>query len=595
MTEKINNLKQYINESFLLTLTNKGIYNRSVKDLDNIINNNPEKIKIEEADNKIKVIIDSSDEKIEVMLDDEDIKSSKCSCPSKTICKHIIMSLLYIEHLDTENKNNDDAVINNAIENNNDTTENNTETQETNDDIKNNTFDEVKNITYDEIKKLSTKKNFEYALDRFHEDIETEIKEDAMLEIIIPEENIKIYFPKKDSIKKAVCSCKDSSLCSHKIMAILKYKEMYDALEEIKEEDKEIDENILKFSKLFVENIFEKGFYSCSEKDFDIAEQISIKLQVKNMPEIGKMFRSIAESIDSMLNKHASFNKLFAFATLSRLYNTIKVIEKAKLENDNRTVKLLTGEIRSKYINRSNGEFLGLGAYPWISSTGYLGVSAYLYNINAKKVSFFSYVIPTFYDNAKISYEDVRSNYRKKTHFENNISIEEVSKYKMKFLNYKVNNEERISSSKKTSVILNDRIDYTLLEELRIKKSNEELFAESYDDIRNIEFKYDYFNKNDRIKIIIAKFQRIENVEFNKIEQILYFDIVNEIGEDEEERLTLNVRYNAIHSNGIKYIMNYKNSTVDKDRFMLLEKSKYYIRPISIINVNAVINIFFED
>ncbi|KLI14457.1 SWIM zinc finger domain-containing protein [Brachyspira hyodysenteriae] len=582
MTEKINNLKQYINENFLLTLTNKGIYNRSVKDIDNIINNSPEKIHIEEAEDKIKVTIDTG-EKIEVILNDEDLKSSKCSCPSKDICKHIIMSLLYIEHLDTENKEN---------ESNTDTAENNTEIE-----IKeeNNTFDEVKNISYDEIKKLSTKKNFEYALDRLDDNIEADIEEKAMLEINIPEENVIIYFPKKDSIKKAVCSCKDSSLCAHKIIAILKYKQMYNSLEEIKEDDKEIDENILKFSKEFIENIFEKGLYSCSEKDFDIAEQLSVKLQVKEMPELAKMFRSISESIDSMINKHASFNKLFTFAILSRLYNTIKVIEKAKQDNDNKTVKLLTGEIRSKYINRKSAELVGLGSYPWISSTGYLGASAYLYNLNTKKLSFFSYVIPTFYDNSKISYDDVRSNYRKKIHFENNISIEEISKYKLKFINYKVNNEERISSSKFTSVILNDRMDYKLLEEIKNSKNNEELFAENYDDIKNIDFKYDYFNKNDRSKIIIAKFQIIENQEFNKIEQILYFDIVNNYEEDDEERLTLNVKYTSIHSNGIKYIMNYKNSNIDKDRFIVLEKTKYYIRPISIINANAVINIFFDN
>ncbi|TVL63396.1 SWIM zinc finger family protein [Brachyspira hyodysenteriae] len=582
MTEKINNLKQYINENFLLTLTNKGIYNRSVKDIDNIINNSPEKIHIEEAEDKIKVTIDTG-EKIEVILNDEDLKSSKCSCPSKDICKHIIMSLLYIEHLDTENKEN---------ESNTDTAENNTEIE-----IKeeNNTFDEVKNISYDEIKKLSTKKNFEYALDRLDDNIEADIEEKAMLEINIPEENVIIYFPKKDSIKKAVCSCKDSSLCAHKIIAILKYKQMYNSLEEIKEDDKEIDENILKFSKEFIENIFEKGLYSCSEKDFDIAEQLSVKLQVKEMPELAKMFRSISESIDSMINKHASFNKLFTFAILSRLYNTIKVIEKAKQDNDNKTVKLLTGEIRSKYINRKSAELVGLGSYPWISSTGYLGASAYLYNLNTKKLSFFSYVIPTFYDNSKISYDDVRSNYRKKIHFENNISIEEISKYKLKFINYKVNNEERISSSKFTSVILNDRMDYKLLEEIKNSKNNEELFAENYDDIKNIDFKYDYFNKNDRSKIIIAKFQIIENQEFNKIEQILYFDIVNNYEEDDEERLTLDVKYTSIHSNGIKYIMNYKNSNIDKDRFIVLEKTKYYIRPISIINANAVINIFFDN
>lgn len=581
MTEKINNLKQYINENFLLTLTNKGIYNRSVKDIDNIINNTPEKIKLEEFEGKIKVTIDSSDS-IEVILNDGDIKASECTCPSKDICKHIIMSLLYIKNI--ESSVSDEKDLNNEVENQ----ENGKE------EIFHNVFDEVKNITFDEIKKLSTKRNFEYAFDRFYEGIEVSIKEDAMLEINIPEEEIKIYFPKKDSIQKSICSCKDSSLCLHKIIAILEYKKMYGTLEEIIEDDKEIDENILKFSKEFIENIFEKGFYSCSEKDFDIAEQLSIKLQIKNMPEIAKMFRSIADSVDAMLNKKASFNKLFSFAIISRLYNTIKYIEKSKIENDNKMLKLLGGEIRSKYINRQNGELLGIGAYPWISSTGYLGVSSYLYNLNTKRLSFFSYVIPTFYDNAKTSYEDVRSNYRKKIHFENNISIEEISKYKIKFINYKVNSYERISSSKYTSVILNDRVTYQLLEQMKYSKNNEELFAKSYDDIINIDFKYDYFNKNKRTKVIIAKFQKIENINFNKIEQILYFDIVDNYKESNEERLTLNIKYTSIHSNGIQYIIDYKNSDIDKDRFIVIEKTKYYIRPISIINVNAVINIFFD-
>lgn len=584
MTEKINNLKQYINENFLLTLTSKGIYNRSVKDMDAIINNNPNQVSIEELDNKIKVIFDMSGEKIEVVLNDENIKLSKCTCPSKDICKHIIMALLYIEYIDNADTVNDNEKKEEI--------ENNFNENEAAEKENNNSFDELKNISFDNIKKLSTKKNFEYALDRFYDGVEVNIKEDVMLQIYIVEDDISIYFPKKDSIKNSVCSCRDSSLCSHKIIAILKYKEMYDTLEEIKEEDKEIDENILKFSKKFTESIFEKGLYSCSEKDFDTAEQLSIKLQIKIMPELSKMFRSIADGIDSMLNKKASFNKLFCFATLSRLYNTINLIEKAKKENDNRTVKLLTGEIRSKYIERRNGDFLGLGAYPWITSTGYLGVSAYLYNLNSKNVSFFSYMIPTFYDDAKISYEDVRSNYRKKMHFENNLSIEEVSKYKLKFVSYKINSEERISSSQSTSVILNDRIDSQLLEQLRISKTNEELFAESYNDIFNMGFEYDYFNRTNRVKIIIAKFQTIENINFDKIQQILYFDIVNDDG---EERLTLSIKYNAIHSNGIKYIMDYKNSDIDRERFMLLEKTKYYIRPISIINANAVINIFFED
>ena len=142
------------------------------------------------------------------------------------------MSLLYIQHI--ENKVND--ANNNELENNNN--------KEKKKEESSNIFDEVKNITFDEIKKLSTKKNFDYALYKFFDNIEVSINEKSMLEIYIPKENSNIYFPKKDSIKKAVCSCKDSSLCLHKIIAILKYKELYGTLEEIKEEDKEIDEKL---------------------------------------------------------------------------------------------------------------------------------------------------------------------------------------------------------------------------------------------------------------------------------------------------------------------------------------------------------------
>ena len=214
MTEKINNLKQYINENFLLTLTSKGIYNRSVKDIDAIINNNnTNQISIEEIDNKIKVIFDMSGEKIEVVLNDENIKLSKCTCPSKDVCKHIIMALLYIKYMDNTNTVNDNEKkeeIENSF-NDNSNKENETTAEE------NNSFDELKNISFDNIKKLSTKKNFEYALDRFYDDVEVNIKEDVMLEIYIPEDDISIYFPKKDSIKNSICSCRDSSLCSHKI------------------------------------------------------------------------------------------------------------------------------------------------------------------------------------------------------------------------------------------------------------------------------------------------------------------------------------------------------------------------------------------
>ena len=472
LADKLEILKEYAEENFLISLTNKGIYNRALKDIEKIKN-----IKIEEAEDKIKISFDN----IEIFFT-ENIKEAKCNCPSQNICKHIIIALLYIKEYSKsfESKNSKNKNSNKNI------------------------FEELNN------KKLTKKKK-----------------------------------------------------------------------------EKIIDDNILNISKNFIENIFTKGFYSCAEKDFDKAEQIATKLNINNMPELSKLFRSLSQSIDAMINKKVLFNKIFVMHILSKIYNTIKAIENAKKNKDENTIKLLTGEIKREYIDANFGEFIGLGAYPWTSSS-YLGLTSILYNLNLKKFSFFSYAMPIFYDNSKTSYDDILYNYRKKTHWENNISIEDISKHKIKLTNYKINNEEKISSSKKTSAVLNERIDYNFIKNI-IK--DYDLFISNYDDLKNINFEYDYFNNKNRAKILIAEFQKIENINFDKVNQILFFDIVNN-----NQSLTLNIKYNIINSKGFDYIKNYKNSKLDKDKFMVFiafDKTKYF--PISVININAVINIFFEN
>lgn len=489
ITEKLKILKKYTEENFLISLTNRGIYNRALKDIKNI-----KDIKIEESENKIKIIFDS----IEIFFTDS-IEETICNCPSQKICKHIIIALLYIKEI-------------------------------------------TKSFVDADKSKISDKYIFE-----------------------------EINNSKTKNIKK--------------------------------EKDKIIDDNILKFSKNFIENIFEKGFYVCRKKDFDIAEQIATKLN-NNMPELSKLFRSLSQSIDDMINKKTFFNKIFVMKNLSKIYNTITAIEDAKKNKDDSTIKLLAGETKSEYIEKAAGEFIGLGVYPWILSSGYLGLTSILYNLNTKKISYYSYTIPTFYDsykNSKNFYNNIIYNYEKKIHWENNISMETISKYKIKLTNYKINKEYRISSSKKTSAILGERIDYNFLKEIfkeflkkdfnqKIRDCN--LFFSSFENIKNIDFKYDYFNNKNKAKILIAEFQKIENINFDKVNQILFFDILN----NKKEKLTLNIKYNKINSKAVNYIKNYKNSELDKNKFMVfIASGKYKYSPISVININAVINIFFES
>ncbi len=549
---KLKELERYCKEDFLVSLTNKGIYNRALKDFEKI----KDTINLKLDDNNIKI----SFEDVEVIFKNDEIKNSLCSCPSKTICKHVIIAILYIkDYLSKIDYNSEEE-----------------------ESFNKNNFNYIINISADELKKLSSKKNFEYALDIFKNTPEINIKEDNILEIKLKE--AVIYFEKNSRIEKSICSiCKDNNLCYHKIAAILKYKEFYNNLEEIKEEYKQIDYNLISFSKMFVEDIFKKGIYSCNENDFDKAEYIATQLLIKDIPSLSKLFRSVANGIDAMINKKAYFNKLLMFNTIAKIYNLIRYIE----TSDNETLNKLIGEKRSKYVENRYSEFIGIGAYPFVLSSGYMGSTSYVYNLNNKEIYSVSNIMPTFYEsNNNFSiYDNIKSNYTKKNI--NNLSIEDLSKNKSGIENFRTNNDNKISLNKSTNFQLKERVNFKFIDS--IKKDLEDIFIESYEDIKNISFDYDYFFNRENYKIIITEFERIENISFDKINQIFYFDILN----SKKETLTLDIKYNNINKHGVKFIKDYKNSKIDKDKFIVLKKSNFATKPISIININAVINIYF--
>ena len=91
---------------------------------------------------------------------------------------------------------------------------------------------------------------------------------------------------------------------------------------------------------------------------------------------------------------------------------------------------------------------------------------------------------------------------------------------------------------------------------------------------------------------VFLPYQKVGYIRFNAAYfRGLFFDIINN-----NQSLTLNIKYNLINSKGFDYIKNYKNSKLDKNKFMVfsaIEKLKYF--PISVININSVINIFFEN
>ncbi len=135
----INEIKSFlpfINEEFIVSISNKGIYKRSVKDL-------------EKARENISLAVKDTG-LIEVKIEDAvvelnvNIQNSKCTCPSSSICKHIVMALLYLKEFYDNNQDGAEEIKEEAKEEIDETV----------------FYEELKKLTGEKVLELVGKKNY---------------------------------------------------------------------------------------------------------------------------------------------------------------------------------------------------------------------------------------------------------------------------------------------------------------------------------------------------------------------------------------------------------------------------------------------------
>ena len=193
----INEIKPFlpfINEEFIVSISNKGIYKRSIKDLEKAREN----ILLSVKDTGI-IEVKIEDVVVELNVN---IQKSRCTCPSSSICKHIVMALLYLKEFYDSNQNGEEKEIEEDKEEKIDET---------------NFYEELKKLTGDKILEIVGKKTYNSVINSIFIRNEAIFEYGDMLTVTIASQNAKVYFPKEKSIENAMCSCKEKGICSHKI------------------------------------------------------------------------------------------------------------------------------------------------------------------------------------------------------------------------------------------------------------------------------------------------------------------------------------------------------------------------------------------
>lgn len=519
----INEIKSFlpfINEEFIVSISNKGIYKRSVKDL-------------EKARENISLAVKDTG-LIEVKIEDAvvelnvNIQNSKCTCPSSSICKHIVMALLYLKEFYDNNQDGAEEIKEEAKEEIDETV----------------FYEELKKLTGEKVLELVGKKNYNSLINSIFIRNEAVFEYGDMLTVFIASQSVKVYFPKENSIENAMCSCKEKGICSHKAYALISYlikkgkiteeDTEYDKIE-IGEKEREIIQNL----HLFISSIFDRGISGLTGNEISQAEKFYIQTYGIKLFAAADELKNLSSELGFYFSKNISFSNKRLMHILCSVYNRISAV---LVTEDNRKKLMLAGQRQEEKFNLDNIELMGLGASGGLTKRNDLLVTAYFYCKDIKTILSMSTLRP--YENSS----QLGTLYNMGQVWSNDLSFKEVSMSKMTLRDAKLSTG-KVSSAKSTVCSIKGKTSEEDVQEIAVSD-----YSFIGEELRKHKFKY--FEPYSATKnIFLIKAEEIKNIEYDKIEQKLKFDSCDSNG----NIITFDIKYSSVSENSIKYFE--KNKT----------------------------------
>lgn len=542
-----------ITEEFMIGLSNRGVYKRSLKDFEKL----KDSIEIDIDTNKFILKIDEFNVTI-----NEKIGESRCECSSEGICKHILISLIAIKNFYDENKG--DISEDNSIQ-------------------EEEIYKELKEFSSEDLEKLMTKRKYTALLKSLSisQDMNF-IENENGIYGTIDVKGISIFFPKLQSITNSVCSCKAKGICEHKIYALgcYLYKEGKLKLEELQTEDKVTlnDENIrsLDLYKEFVSEIFHKGINCFNENMIKQCEKFYVQSYSQNYIKISDGFKALAGQLRLYIGKNVNFSYKRVLHLLCFIYNSCEALQNIK---DNEKLTQIIGKKRDEKFNLTQITVYNIGLKVSKTVRDDIYLVGYFYCEELKKILSMGILRPA----SSMDYFLIQSI---NTIWSDEYPYTQLNFKKIKLVDAKIS-DSKLSSSLETKGKIIRSIDEDIL-----KTDLQDIYLDDFSMIKDkikstIKFRYFETNYNNTA-IFLLKFNSVIDCEFDLGEQKFYFTIDDKYN----NTLEFSIKSNSINKSIIKYLEN-EVEKENENNYILAEirfdKGDIYPIFLSYIKNNRVI------
>ena len=411
-------------DEYLTGLTNKGTVKRAYKDMES------GEISAEYGDSEINVSVGGEKCTIKAPL-----AESKCSCPSRSICRHIITSILWLKG-NSDNKEElkepEKVGLDETLKN------------------------ELSAYPLKALEKAMKKKYYNEFMNKAEKGILPEIEESTIVSVKFPDEEITVRLI--SPLEYSSCSCHSKELCRHKAEAILawqvKSKIITPKASETKEElsiDVIKAHDTAEYALKFLSDILSGGLVRLSGNTAEHAETVAVMCHNARLADSERQIREIG----SRLKKYIGHSPEFDAGTLYLLIIKSIILLKKIIKAENaEAVSKYSGEFKAEYALSESMDILPLTSRHF-SSPDYEGNIYYFINKDEKS------------ENKFLTYSDIRPKFyegRRSSNFSYTSApwglsgnMQDLMKYEIRLKSPRISNGKLSSSVESKAVIMDKR------------------------------------------------------------------------------------------------------------------------------------------
>lgn len=372
-------------DDYLVGISNKGIVKRAYKDKEEVNNTVPETLQIGE-------------EQLELQLETETVRicyplaESKCSCPSRSICRHVVLGILLAREQIEKQADKGEAGKGADIP----------EPEKASEEpVK----EELRTYPLKPLLRAVGIKKVRTLMNRMLAGEAPDIQETSIVTVRLPDDDmvVKLVSP----LVYATCTCHKKELCSHKAEAILwwQWKNGILSTDRLTAETEQIPEyNRQRIQEAtgqcmeYVEELLLTGLCRSAAEVVNTLERLAIVAHNAELPRMESGLRTLSELYGRYLRRSTGFSLEEALRRMVRLYRELELLHKAE---ENSEINRLAGEFQAEYIPVGTLKLVGITREHFISKSGYEGDTVYFLEEDTGTWYTYSSARPTFYEGKK--------------------------------------------------------------------------------------------------------------------------------------------------------------------------------------------------